>query len=250
MKKTVLLAAMVLLAGCKGGQGDNAAKADNGPLTPIAAPNGGDWTKTVSQTAEGGMLLGNPNARVKVVEFSSMTCPHCAHFAQNGAPKLVANYVKTGQVSFEFRNFVRDGLDISMALVARCGGADPRFFTMTDALFKGQQALFDRVQAASPAEQKQLASLPAAQQFQKLADLAGLPAFAAQRGLSSTQIRQCLANGAETQKLVQMNSDAVSNYQIEGTPTFLINNKVVSMPNVAEDKVWDTLEQRIRDALA
>jgi protein-disulfide isomerase len=250
MKKIAMIAAVTLLAGCNSGAGDNTAAANNAPITPVAAPNGGDWTQMVTQTPEGGMLMGNPNAPVKVVEFSSMTCPHCATFAETGAPKLVNDYVKTGQVSFEFRNFVRDPLDITMALIARCNGASPQFFTMSDALFKEQKAIFERVQAAPPAELQQLANLPPAQQFQRYAGYAGLTAFAAQRGLPSAKSAQCLANQAETEKLVQMNSDAVSNYQLQGTPTFLINNKVVEMPGVPEDKVWQTLEQRIRDALA
>jgi protein-disulfide isomerase len=250
MKKIALIAAATLLAGCNSGAGNNTAATSNAPITPVAAPNGGDWTQMVTQTAEGGMLMGNPNAKVKVVEFSSMTCPHCAHFAENGAPKLVADYVKTGQVSFEFRNFVRDPLDITMALIARCNGAGPQFFTMSDALFKEQKAIFERVQVAPPAELQQLANLPPAQQFQRYAGYAGLTAFAAQRGLPSAKSGQCLSNQAETEKLVQMNSDAVTNYQLQGTPTFLINNKVVEMPGVPEDKVWQTLEQRIRDSLA
>jgi protein-disulfide isomerase len=250
MKKIALLAAVALLAGCNSGKGNDTAAADNKPITPVAAPNGGDWTQMVSQTSDGGMLMGNPNAKVKVVEFSSMTCPHCAHFAENGVPKLVANYVKTGQVAFELRNFVRDPLDIAMVLITRCNGPTPQFFALTDALYKDQKAMFERVQAVPVAEQQSLQNLPPAQQFQRYAQFAGLQAFAAQRGLPSAKSSQCLANQAETEKLVQMNSDAVSAYQIQGTPTFLINNKVVDMPGVAEDKVWDTLEQRIRDALS
>ncbi|WP_114229056.1 MULTISPECIES: thioredoxin domain-containing protein [Sphingomonas] len=250
MKIIALLAAVAVLAGCSGGKGNDSAKADAGPPAPIAAPNGGDWTQTVTKTSEGGMLMGNPNAKVKVVEFSSMTCPHCAHFSENGTPKLVAQYVKTGQVSFELRNFVRDPLDIAMALVTRCAGASAQFFTLTDAMYKDQTAMFERVQAVPQATLQGLASLPPAQQFQRYADYAGLPAFAAQHGLPSAKTSQCLANAAETQQLVAMNSDAVSNYQIEGTPTFLINNRVQQMPGIAEDKVWDTLEQRIKDALA
>lgn len=250
MKKLALLAAATLLAGCGGGQGnDTAASGNAAPITPIAAPNNGDWTQMVRQTPEGGMLVGNPDAKVKVVEFSSMTCPHCANFSANGEPKLVDQYVKTGQVSFEFRNFVRDPLDITMALIARCAGATPQFFTLTKAMFADQKAIFERLQAVPPAQLQQLASLPPAQQFQRYAQFAGLQEFAAQRGLPSAKTSQCLANQQETEKLVQMNSDAVSNYQLSGTPTFLINNKVVEMPNVAEADVWKTLEQRIRDEL-
>lgn len=250
MKKIALLAAVSLLAACNKGGSNNGTAVDNTPITPVAAPNGGDWTQMVRRTAEGGMLMGNPDAPVKVVEFSSMTCPHCAHFSENGAPKLVNDYVKTGKVSFELRNFVRDPFDITMALIARCAGATPQYFTMTDALFKNQPAAFEKVQTMPAAEQQQLASLPPAQQFQRYAQAAGLQEFAAQRGLPSAKTSQCLANQQETEKLVQMNSDASTNYQLSGTPTFLINNKVVDMPNITEDQVWPTLEQRIRDALS
>jgi len=248
MTRLWLLAATVLLASCGSNKG-NQATADNQPLAPVAAPNGGDWTKNVSQTGEGGMLMGNPNARVKLVEFSSLTCPHCAHFAETGAPRLVADYVKSGQVSFELRNFVRDPLDITMALIARCNGAGPQFFALSDALFKQQKPIFERLQTAPPAELQALANLPPAQQFGRYAALAGLPAIAAQNGLPANKTAQCLADRAETEKLVAMNSDASSTYDIKGTPTFLINNKVVDLGSVSEDKVWDALEQRIRAAL-
>lgn len=250
MKRFVLLAAVALLAGCSGGTGNEAATVDNSPLATIPAPNGGDWTKMVSETPAGGMLMGNPNAKVKVVEYSSMTCPHCAHFAENGVPSLVADYVKTGQVAFELRNFVRDPLDISMALVARCNGAGPQFFALTDALFKEQEALIDRLGSVPEAQIKQLGSLPPAQQFGRLAALSGLTDAAAKRGLPADKAAQCLANKAETDKLVRMNSDAVTKYKLEGTPTFLINDKVVDLGAIAEDKVWETLERRIREALA
>ena len=59
-------------------------------------------------TPEGGFLMGNPNADVKLVELGSMTCPHCAEFAEQADQKLINDYVKSGRVSFEFRNFVRD----------------------------------------------------------------------------------------------------------------------------------------------
>ena len=251
MKKlTILAAATVLIAGCKNDTGNGASAANNAPITPVTAPNGGDWTQMIRQTPEGGMMMGNPDAPVKVVEFSSMTCPHCAHFSENGQAPLVQNYVKTGQVSFEFRNFVRDPLDITMALIARCAGATPQFFTITDALFKNQAATFERLQAAPQPELQALASLPPAQQFGRYAQFAGLQEFAAQRGLPSAKTGQCLANQQETEKLVQMNTDAVTNYQLQGTPTFLINNNVVDMPGVGEADVWKTLEQRIRDELS
>ena len=97
--------------------------------------------------------MGNPTAGVKLIEYGSYTCSHCATFDQEGAQPLIDKYVKTGRVSFEFRNFLRDGLDMSMSLIARCAGPE-RFFPLSDAMFKDQRQFFERAQAATPEQQK------------------------------------------------------------------------------------------------
>ena len=107
----MLLAATAMFAtsACNAEKSGTASNtASNAPIKPVAAPNGGDWTKMVTQTPEGGFLMGNPQADVKLIEYGSMTCPHCAEFAEKDAPALIDKYVKSGRVSFEYRNFVRD----------------------------------------------------------------------------------------------------------------------------------------------
>ena len=111
----------------------------------------GDWSLVVTATPAGGFAMGNPNARVKLVEYGSMTCPHCAHFDENSVPSLIDDYVKSGKVSWEFRNYVRDTIDVSAALIARCGGAK-RFFPLTRALFKDQPSWEKKV-ADTPQEE-------------------------------------------------------------------------------------------------
>ena len=76
----------------------------------------------VVRTPEGGYLMGNPKANVKLIEFGSMTCPHCAEFEEQRGEQLIDTYVKSGRVSYEFRNFVRDPFDLAASLIARCGG--------------------------------------------------------------------------------------------------------------------------------
>jgi protein-disulfide isomerase len=224
-----------------------AATNGGGPAAaPIAAPNG-DWSKLVTKTSEGGMLMGNPQASVKVVEFASMTCGACAAFANEDKPKLVDQYVKTGNVSFEFRNFVRDPLDVTMALVARCAGASPQFYALTDGMFVDQKSFFDRLQSVPQAQLAALQNQPPAQQFQQMAQLSGLQEWAAQRGMPSARSGQCLANQAEIDGLVQMNADASSQYEIAGTPTFLVNNEVVSLQPGQGN--WQSLEAAIKEAL-
>lgn len=248
MKKLTLLAAALLVTAC-GDKGTNtAATAENQELPKVAAPADGDWSKSVIQTPAGGMLIGNPEAKVKVVEFGSMTCHVCAEFAKEGEQALIQNYVKPGNVSFEFRNFVRDPLDITMSLVTRCAGASPQFFQLTEAMFADQKAFFDKFQAVPPAELQGLQSLAPAQQFARISQFAGLQEWAAQRGLPSAKTSQCLANQAEIEKLVGMNSEAVAQYNISGTPSFTLNGELLEAGQ-QQMTHWQFLESRIKAAL-
>ncbi len=233
----VAVAALLATAGC-GEQAANETAASNAPIEAVAPPPGGDWSQMVRQTADGGFLMGNPNADVKVVEYASMTCPHCAEFAHTGMQPLIDKYVKTGRVSFEFRNFVMNGLDLSMSLIARCGGPE-RFFPLAEAMFENQRQFFDKMQAAPPEQQQALGQTP-----QGSAQLAGLQPWAAQRGVPSARQQQCLTNQAEIDRLVQMTSDASSVHNVQGTPSFLINGELVEQAST-----WDRLEPRIREAL-
>ena len=87
MKLMHILAASVAIfasAACNAEKGSDSAAAASAPIKPIAAPNNGDWSEMVSETPEGGFVMGNPNAPVKLVEYGSMTCPHCAEFQEAG----------------------------------------------------------------------------------------------------------------------------------------------------------------------
>jgi protein-disulfide isomerase len=183
---------------------------------------------------------------VKVVEFASMTCGACAPLPTRQA-QAGRSICEDRNVSFEFRNFVRDPLDIAMSLVARCAGASPQFYALTDGMFAEQKGFFDRLQAVPEAQLTGLQSFAPAQQFTQYAQFAGLQEWAAQRGLPSGKSAQCLANQAEIDRIVQMNSDASSSYDIPGTPTFLVNNEVVK-PQPGQTN-WISLEGAIKAAL-
>ena len=71
--------------------------------------------------------MGNPDAKVKLVEYGSMTCPHCARVRRRLRPTLTSKYVKTGKVSWEFRNYVRDADRRQRVAAARCGGPKASF---------------------------------------------------------------------------------------------------------------------------
>src|SRR5438270_13661708 len=90
---------------------------------PAKAPaHAVDWTHVVASTPAVGFIHGNPKAKVKLVEYGSLSCPHCRAFDEEGVRTLLGNYVKSGKVSWEFRNYVRDAADVSAALVGCCYG--------------------------------------------------------------------------------------------------------------------------------
>jgi len=240
----ILASAALLATACNAEKGAGNTAAPEVTAAPVAAPNNGDWSTIVTKTAEGGFLMGNPNAKVKLVEFGSMTCPHCAEFEEQGAKALIDNYVKKGLVSYEFRNYVRDPFDVTASLVARCGG-EAGFFGLTRGLYAEQRDWVGKIQAADPAKMQALQTMPPAQQFATIADIAGLKQFAAMRGVPRAKADACLADEAAVNQLVQMNSDAQSTYNIPGTPSFLINGTLVE--NTA---AWAQLEPKIKEALA
>lgn len=249
MKKTVLLAlsAALALSACnKGSNPGNAAKTTGGGVAALAAQSNTDWTKTVVATPEGGFRMGNPDAPVKIVEFASMTCSHCAEFSAAAHAALEDKYIKSGKVSFEFRNFVRDQIDVVASLLARCGGPAP-FFAITQQMFAEQPEIFKRLEA-NAAQLKAAEGLPGQQTFVRVAEVAGLDKFVGMRGIPASKANACLTNKADLDKLVAMNQEGANKYKIPGTPTFLMNGKMVDAPPVGTE-VWPDLARKMDAAL-
>ena len=86
-------------------------------LTVSAAP--ADWSATVTTRPDGAYVVGNPAARVKLVEWASYTCPHCRAFAEQSRPVLEGRMIRSGQVSLEVRHFILNGPDFAAVAVAR-----------------------------------------------------------------------------------------------------------------------------------
>lgn len=240
----------LLLAGCGDNGGENAtatntaatATANSAPLTQVEAPNG-DWTQVVTETGDGGFMMGNPNAPVKLIEYASLTCPHCAAFSEAGGEELKNEFVKSGQVSFEFRNFVMNPIDLAATMLVRCQGTGA-FFKSTEQLFATQQQWATAASQISETEQQRIQSLPREQQVAAIAKAAGIDTFFRQRGMPEARINACLADQQAVQKIVQMNETAVNRDQVQGTPTFLINGEKVE--NVT---TWEGLEPRLREEI-
>jgi protein-disulfide isomerase len=232
-----------------------AALACSGPLQ--AAPAKGahskaiarDWTQIVSTTPAGGFVMGNPDAKVKLLELGSMTCSHCKVFDEAAVPNIINGYVKTGKISFEFRNYVRDASDVAASTIARCAGTT-KFFPLTRALYKEQESWQAKVENTPQDKLNVIQELPPSKEFFEIAKAAGLQQWAAQRGLPVAKSTKCLTDEAAIKRLIQITQDTKTKFpDFMGTPTFVINGSIVDLGAVTEAEVWPALESKIKEAL-
>ncbi len=198
-------------------------------LVTAAAP-AQDWTRTVTQTADGAFALGNPAARVTVIEYLSYTCPHCAEFSAESAEVLRGQMIKSGKVRLELRNAVRDKLDLAAAALARCAG-EAGFFGATEAIFAKQESWLPRGIAFIRTNEGRLGLYPESARLRAYADGAGLTAMMKARGLSDAAIQGCFAPD-KLAPVLAMTKEAWG--KITGTPTFFVNGKIVPNAHWAE----------------
>jgi protein-disulfide isomerase len=165
--------------------------------------------------AEGDMSMGNPNAKVKVVEYASASCPHCARFNNNVFPQFKAKYIDTGKVYYTFKEYLTPPENVAAAgfLVARCAGKD-KYFQVLDAIFSQQQEMF------------------------QTGDFRGvLLRIAQSAGLTEQQFNACLNDEAAMKALNERVTRAVQQDKITGTPTFFFNGKKVAEGEVTLDQL-------------
>ena len=239
------LAAVLVLSGCGRDDDSNTATVNlSAPLTQIPAPNGGDWTQVVSETPEGGYRMGNPDAPVKLVEYASVTCPHCGEFAEAGTEQLESVYVRSGQVSWEYRPFMIFPSDPGLFMLLRCQGPTP-FFRLVDQLYDSQREWSARLQSLPPEQVRQAEQMPANARAAFFIQAGGLDAFFRQRGMPQARIDSCLADANNLTRLADMTRRAGEQDGISGTPTFKINGETVN----ARQPYWPDVERGLRRAI-
>lgn len=224
--RTILMIAGALALALAGGA--SAQQAKKAPAKPVAAPN---WEATVALTPQGGFRQGNPDAPVKLVEYGSRGCPTCGRFAAEGVPPLRKDFIASGKVSYEFRDYLIHGPpDLAAALLNQCVPT-ARFFPVLDALFAHQDQFEAKLLAVLKDQPQQVEAwqkLPAGQMATRFAEATGMIAFMKTQGLPEAQARKCLADPKLIARISQTNADAVKIYQVQGTPTFIVNARKVS----------------------
>lgn len=237
-----MLAALALLAAIPAAHAAPAKKA--GPAKK-AAPASVDWTHTVAATPEGGVRMGNPAARVKLVEYGSRTCPHCAHFDLEALPALKAKYVASGKVSYEFRDYpIHAALDLAPILLGHCVPARA-FFPLLDAMMAGQQKLIGRATPIPEAKQKELQAATPNGLATYLGGFYGYTDLLVARGVPRAKAAACLADKKAVDAIIAQADYANKTYALASTPTFLVDGAAQ-----ADVYDWAALEPVLRAALA
>lgn len=198
-----------------------------------------DWSRFVTVTPEGGFRMGNPAAPVKLVEFLSLTCGHCAAFARDTLPRLLNDHVRPGRVSIEYRNFVLNGVDLAAALLSRCAPPS-RYFEVTGAMLADQERWLGRLSSLPAAQAQELQTSEPRQALPRIATLAGLDRIAAAHGVTARAAQACLGNPQRLQRLVDLHR-AATQLGVTGTPSFLVNGRLV---DGVHD--WTSLEPHLR----
>ena len=221
---------MMVVAGCgsstdAGGNGTTAA-----PVATASAPAGKSWTDTVSATPEGGFVMGNPNAPLKLIEYGSRLCPFCARFDQEGVPALRAGPIAAGKLSYEFRDYpVHGAPDLGPTLLGHCV-APAAFFPMLDQMMAGQDAMVAKMQDAG----KALQAIPNPTPVQigtTFAEKMGYLDFVMQRGVPEAKARACLSDPKGYEQIASRKDAADQQYNLSGTPTFVVNGNVAREVN-------------------
>jgi protein-disulfide isomerase len=216
--------------------GATMAAAATKPLPTSAKRN---WNTTVTVTPQGNHVLGNPAAELKLTEFVSYTCPHCAHFETEADAPLRLTMVMSGKGSIEVRNFVRDPVDLTVALLTNCGPAS-KFFLNHSTFLRRQGQWIAPLVAPSPSQKTRWYTGPFAQRTRYIAQDFGFYPIMQSRGYTPQQIDVCLANEGLAKRLAAATDEAADKLYVSGTPSFAIDGVVL-----AGTHSWDALRPQL-----
>jgi protein-disulfide isomerase len=224
------LAAIVLVALFTFAGAGTQSRADDNPH-----PN---WLATVRVTADGSHVMGNPDAKLKLTEYISYTCPHCAAFFREGDGPLRLAYVVPGKLSVEVRHMIRDPIDLAVAMLTNCG-SPAKFFANHAAFLSSQDKWMKALADASDAQKQRWTSGSLSQRMRAIASDFGFYEIMDRRGYSRTAVDRCLSDEAMAKRLAAQTANA-EKLGVEGTPSFLLNGDLL-----AGTHNWASLEPQL-----
>lgn len=202
-------------------------------------PVPGNWNARISVTPSGSHVVGNPNAAVRLTEFVSYTCPHCADFDRQASDPMRLFYVTPGKLSIEVKHVVRDAIDLTVAMLTNCG--PPASFPQNHTLFLRQQPNWlARASNATPAQQARWSTGDGATRRRAIADDLGFYQTMLARGYNRPTVDRCLADEAMARTLIAQTEEA-GRMGVAGTPSFAINGELL-----AGVHDWQTLQATLK----
>lgn len=210
---------------------------------PAPAPAKANWNAVVARTALDSHLLGNPAAPIKLIEYISYTCPHCAHFEGESDAQLRIGFIAPGKGSIEVRNFVRDSVDMTAALLTHCGPVN-KFFGNHAAFLRHQPTWIGAATTLSDAQKQRWANPDFTVRTRAIAGDLGFYALMEARGFDRPSLDRCLADRALADRLAKNTKDAAEKDFITGTPSFVLNGVPLS-----ETFTWAALKPQIEARL-
>ncbi|HYC81693.1 MAG TPA: thioredoxin domain-containing protein [Solirubrobacterales bacterium] len=211
-----------------------AALAGAAMLLVGAAPN---WLATVALDGTA-HRIGNPEAKVRLTEYVSYTCPHCAEFNRAGEGALQLGYIASGKISVEVRHLIRDPVDLTVAVLAHCG-PESKFPQNHTAFLSGQAGWIGPLTTGTAAQQQRWRT-PGATGRRAIATDFGLYRIMERRGYTRAAVDRCLADDALVRRIVETSDKDWDRPGIDSTPSFAINGVV--MPGT---HTWPALSRQL-----
>lgn len=236
---SLLTISAMTLSAC--GNSDTGEVTSAEPLPNVEAPAGTQWRNVVAKTEENGYVIGNPDAPIKLVEYAALTCGACAAFEEEAYSEIIEDYVETGRVSFEIRNFLLNPYGLVLGILTRCGPTES-YPALTEQVFKNQAVILNGLQGKDPKVMEAAFAKAETEGYGEAAQAMGVIDFFKERGISEDQANACLADKAKTQELLDMTEKGGKEYKVEGTPSFFINNVKV------EYSGWANLKGKLQEA--
>ncbi|MGH7046035.1 MAG: DsbA family protein [Stellaceae bacterium] len=198
-----------------------AAISQAAPPVARAQPSASDASSLLAIT-QNDRILGNPTAPITIIEYASMTCPHCAHFTEDILPAIKKKWIDTGKAKLVLRDFPLDDEAVHASMIARCAPPD-RFYAYVDAFFEDQDKWVE-----APDYQAELT---------RLAELGGM---------SKDEVGKCLTDKTLENQVLASRLAAGNQLGVNATPTFFVNGtKFTGEPTVAKfDQLLSGLAQK------